>query len=58
MMWLGSCAAKHMPMPIPVVGIDVANVSSGQIVPFNGILMSPMYLNKYLQWKCTDQGKC
>lgn len=52
------CAAKHIPLPMPVAGIDIAIVKSGQTVPFNGTLFSPSYLNNYLQWKCTDQGKC
>lgn len=50
MLLLGACAAKHLP-PAPVAGIDIAQVSTGQTVPFNGILMSPYYLNEYLQWK-------
>lgn len=45
-----SCAAKHLP-PAPIVGVDIAEVSEGQTVPFNGTLFSPAYLNDYLQWK-------
>ncbi len=45
-------------MSMPVAGIDIAIVHAGQDVPFNGALFSPMYLNEYLQWKCTDEGKC
>ena len=50
---LTSCAVKHL-APAPVVGIDIAQVSQGQIAPFNGTLFSPYYLNEYLQWKATQ----
>lgn len=52
------CVVKHIPMPMPVVGIDIARVSVGQVVPFNGTIMSDYYLNEYLQYKCTDENKC
>lgn len=55
---LCGCVAKHLQIPMPVAGIDIAIVKSGQTVPFNGTLFSPSYLNNYLQWECTDQGKC
>lgn len=45
-------------MPIPLLGTDIASVNKGDVVPFTGVLMSPMYLNTYLQWKCTAEGKC
>lgn len=53
-----SCASKHLPMPDPVVGVDIAEVVEGQPAPFNGTVFSPTYLNEYLQWDCKDEGKC
>lgn len=58
MMWLASCAAKHLPMPEPVYGVDIVNLTVNQEAPFNGVEMSPFYLNSYLQWKCEDEGTC
>lgn len=55
---LGGCAAKHITMPDPVIGVDIAEVTQGQPAPFNGTVFSPAYLNEYLQWDCKDQGKC
>lgn len=49
--WFSSCAAKHLPMPEPVVGVDIVQLTNGQTAPFNGTEFSPMYLNEYLQWK-------
>lgn len=46
-----SCAAKHLPLPAPVIGVDIANMNKGDIAQFNGIEFSPFYLNEYLQWK-------
>lgn len=56
--FVSSCAAKHILMPMPVVGIDIVEVNKGDTVPFNGTLFSPEYLTSYLQWKCTNDGKC
>lgn len=56
--WCSSCAAKHLAMPMPVIGVDIVNDNVGQTVPFNGILFSPYYLNEYMQWKCSDEGIC
>lgn len=47
---LGSCAARHL-SPSPVIGIDLQQMKKGDIANFDGTLMSPMYLNDYLQWK-------
>lgn len=55
---LTSCAAKHLPMPEPVYGVDIIKLATNEAAPFNGVEMSPFYLNSYLQWKCTDEGKC
>lgn len=62
-----SCAAKHLPLPEPVYGVDIQKVtrSFGGFISLNndansydGIFFSNEYLNDYLQWKCADQGKC
>lgn len=53
-----SCAAKKEPFPEPLIGIDLENVSKGDKVPFDGILMSPSYFQNYMQWKCKEEGKC
>lgn len=53
-----SCAVKHLVMSEPVYGIDIVNLTTNQVAPFSGVEMSPFYLNSYLQWKCTDEGKC
>lgn len=55
---IGACATKHLPVPDPIVGVDIAEVTAGQQVPFNGTIFSPRYLNEYLQWDCKDEGKC
>lgn len=55
---LWGCAAKHISMPNPVVGVDIAQVEKGQPSPINGIVFSQYYLNQYLQWDCKDQGRC
>lgn len=47
---LWGCASKHFP-PAPVDGIDIIYLNKGQVAPFNGVEMSPFYLNEYLQWK-------
>ncbi len=52
------CGAKHVPMPEPVYGKDIINMEIGNPAPFKGIEFSPGYLNDYLQWKCSDEGKC
>lgn len=46
-----SCAAKAILMPEPVVGIDIIQLTNGEVAPFNGTEFSPAYLNEYLQWK-------
>lgn len=48
-----SCAAKHLPMPEPVAGVDIIELTNGQTAPFSGTEFSPYYLNEYLQWKTT-----
>lgn len=53
-----SCVAKHAPFPEPIIGVDLENVSVGQTVSFNGILVSPLYFQNYMQWKCKEEGKC
>lgn len=52
------CATKKVPMPDPIVGVDIAEVTQGQPAPFNGTVFSPQYLNEYLSWDCKDEGKC
>lgn len=58
MLPLCACAVKHVAMPQPVIGVDIIQVNKGDVAQFNGTEFSPYYLNQYLQWKCTDQGKC
>lgn len=53
-----SCAAKHLPFPEPLLGVDMTTVLAGQPVPFNGILVSPSYFENYMQWKCKEQSRC
>ena len=50
---VSSCSCQHIATlpPAPVVGVDIAQVKKGDIVPFNGTEFSPFYLNEYLQWK-------
>jgi hypothetical protein len=36
---------------MPVVNVDIVNVTAGDTVPFTGILFSPAYLENYLEWK-------
>lgn len=64
---LTACAAKHLPVPAPVYGVDIdkVNRSGNSYVPVNessnsydGMFFSNEYLNDYLQYKCADQGKC
>lgn len=47
---LCGCANKR-PMPMPVVGVDIATVQKGEICPITGTVFSPFYLNEFLQWK-------
>lgn len=51
MLLYNGCASKHIPMPEPVIGVDIVQLNKGDIVQFNGTEFSPFYLNEYLQWK-------
>lgn len=61
-MLLTACAANKistLPLPpAPVIGIDIVSLVNGQPAPFNGVEMSPFYLNEYLQYNCQKQGGC
>lgn len=54
----GCAAGKHEPLPEPVYGRDIVQLAKDVPAPFEGTLFSNFYLQKYLEWKCTDQGKC
>lgn len=50
---LFGCA--HRPKPVPLVNVDIMNVTAGEVVPFTGILFSPDYLENYLEWKADQK---
>lgn len=56
--WSTSCAVKHLPLPSPVIGLDITTIKKGEISPFDGTLFSNRYLDDYLQWRCKDVGAC
>lgn len=51
LMPVSSGCASNRPMPMPVVGVDIATVQKGEICPITGTVFSPFYLNEFLQWK-------